>query len=154
MTDHEKNVIILNGYANLYVNNLNLNELEPAHFSNEDESITIPRANEDAFTLNPLKAGTLQQVIPIYTTDNKGVAVVRMIIGYGMLEKLASNKHKFNFHFSLWLNAMLATLKRNMGDLSNRQITIKRPGEDGLIFKDLENSAAIELRMYVSRSDN
>lgn len=146
MLSFEQQLILINSYAKKYINNIDVNQINPIEYTNNDESITIVDPTLDAFNLKPPVAGNLKSISVQRTLPN--AACTRMLLGYGALNNLANNEYLFNFQFSHMLNACLATLKRNLGDLKDREITLFLPS-NGEVFFDNSNCAAVEFRIFV-----
>ncbi|HLX55144.1 MAG TPA: hypothetical protein VKR58_14455 [Aquella sp.] len=149
MSEDNKVLNKLNELANVYLKNLDLSEIKPATFHGDESVTLIPEGTDGAFNLNPVTAGHIKN-IETGAKNNQG-AICRSCIGYSFASKLETHPELFNFQFSLAINSMLGSLTRYLGDLSMRKVTAFRPGQGDIVFRDLENSAAYEFRIYVEK---
>lgn len=140
----------LNRLAKAYLKNVNIASLQPMNLDTEG-GVTIFPNTEDAFRLNPPVAGSWRPVQGDVNRDDG--AVVRMVMGYTMAARIEQNPETFNYYFSMMLNSGLASLSRELGFLQFREIICERPGTPGVFFKELEEAAAFELRLYVKKKE-
>lgn len=144
----DKTLILLNAYAVEFFNNIKLNEIHPIEF-NGDDSLTVAPDDTSSFNLNNTK-NNITYITPNLNEVEK-LTVIRQLVSYADACKMAENQMYFNYKVSLLVNNALATLKRNCGSLHKREITAFRPGQGTTVFRDLENSAAYELRIILLR---
>lgn len=149
MAEIEDTLKILNRLADEYLKDLNLSELEPFETTGKDTSFTILPPDVDAVTLQDLKAGMTLNIQSLSLTSN--AAISRSIIGYSLAMKIVANPRLFNFYFTMLLNSNLTTLKKYVGSLVFRKVTVHRPGSDKIVFREIENSSGFELRVYVEK---
>lgn len=142
----------LNFWAEEFFSTANLSNFQPAtfHYREDQTSITIVPEKVEVFNLNSPIAGTIKRVEPGVLKEN--AAIHRQVIGYIVAEKMAKNKSLFYYHLSLTLNNALLELTKILGPLDFRKITAAQPGSPGIYFREMENYAGIELRLFVERS--
>jgi hypothetical protein len=140
----------LNAFAINYLHDLNLSECNPINIQLEN-SVTIFPKDVDAFNLNSPASGSIKDIIPKAIVND--ACLIRMLINYSTAVRISENPKLFNFYFSLYLNAGLSSLKSEIGDLRFRDITAFRPGTYDTVFRELEDSAAIEFRLFVKEKN-
>lgn len=141
----EQSLAMINGLADSYLKNLDINSLAPVDMHILETSVTIAPPNEEIFNLNPIIVGNMKDVK--FVTPLKNGAVHRNIVGYAWVSRMIGNPEAFKFQFSLVLNNALAALTNALGPLNNRKIKIGFT--DGKVFNNCENAAGFEFRVMV-----
>lgn len=79
---------------------------------------------------------------------NEQKTITRGYISLNLAIKCAFDESVFIHTMSIAINDMLKDLMQNVGDIQNRNLTLKRPGQgDPTYFTILENVAAVEFRL-------
>jgi hypothetical protein len=114
----------------------------------------LPKSNVDAFKLPPYQAGHVKDVL--IQDDDKNKILVRRLIGYTACSKIEStNDPKFTeIALKPLILEMLMSLEKELGfdhktPHHGKYATFQRPGvQTGLFFRDMEDYAACELRLF------
>jgi len=112
-------------------------------------SVTVVNDEEDAFSLQPSNGNIV--VFKSIETSLPNAALWRGIVGYGGALKMSENDQTFIFVMSNLINEALKDLTSRIGNLDSRTIYLERPGMPKQYFKSSENSAGLELRIYVKK---
>lgn len=126
-------------------------------------STTLLPSNIDAYFLKAPVAGEMLDISPtseIKKETHRGL-IVRSVIGYARMADLTQDQHfgKNCLYLSNIINAMLCTAAEyvDLRDAHLRdsiEITFETPwfgyAEPKIIFRELENNAGYELRLYIS----
>lgn len=122
--------------------------LSPIEFlEHENTSITIVPRNIEAFNLKAPIAGSVKPYLENIEVNKTNAAVYRYMIGYVLASKMEDNEQLFLYHMSMAINDGLRQLTKELGNLSNREIIFGTAVEN--IFRDMEQYAAIEFRIFV-----
>lgn len=84
----------------------------------------------------------------------KSIGVLCVPIGYLETLQIIEEEKKFNYYMMNIVNLALNALSDTFGNLEGLYVTCERPGAKGEFFRDLENSAAYELRFFVQTKEN
>lgn len=113
---------------------------------------TIVQRNVDVFNLQPISNNTTITLTMYKSYDDLGnVIVIRRVLGYVKAREIIESKNSTDL--KPILKEMIETLKRDRGfapDKLNMGIygTFKRPGSNNEYFREGENFAGFELRLY------
>lgn len=145
-TQWEADLVKLNVWAEEFLGG-DLTHFRPATFHPTGDAVTINPENGGPFSLNDPIAGTIKNALPGEYISNG--AIHRQIIGYATAKRMADNKNLFYYQMSLTLNNTLLDLTQKIGNLDFR--TVKVPGSFGVFFRECENYAGIEFRVFVKK---
>lgn len=121
--------------------------------TNLDVSVTRPTRDENAFNLSPIMVGGIRD--KEITDNDKKIICLRSCIGYTAVARmfLEPDHDKACRLLKLITTQMIMRLEQEIGHKYNelhagKYLTFKRPGEHESYFRDLEDSAAFELRLW------
>lgn len=119
----------------------------------EPNSCTIFESNGDAFALNDVISGGIKhypidisKVVPL--KESQGI-ICRIYVGFSLFKEMANSSGKTMYVFSNLLNNAIGQMYDTVGDISDREIFLVRPGIDKRIFFERNGHAAYELRLTI-----
>lgn len=125
------------------------NSLKPVEFTlPKDTSVTTWDGSEDAFNLKPPILGGIKDFNVVVSTTNGGL--YRTLIGLNLASKLENNTTSLAYTMSLIINEGLRQLTAELGDLTNRKITLGQISDPGYFFIS-DKHAAVEFRIMADR---
>lgn len=107
----------------------------------------IPDSSEEAFNLSSPYLVSNKKVSSTNLTNS---AVTRGIFSKEDATKMVENESYFVYRISLLLNSMLVDLVDKIGNLSNRELRLKRPNGS---YVEIKNDSAIEIRIYAEKEN-
>lgn len=122
----------------------------PVNYSLPDDGITLENHTVDAFELQAPIAGSIRMVRTDSPTD-KDMGVVRVAMGFYSASKMEKDFSLGVYHLSLLKNMALSVAAKYFDLDSCEIVTFKLPGTNNY-FRELENTAGIELRLFISKT--
>lgn len=125
------------------------NTLKPVQFSlPEATSVTLWDGNEDAFNLKAPIVGNIKNFNLSFSGQSNKKGVYRGLIGYKAVSEMEKNPESIAYTMSLMINDGLRQLTLELGNLTNRNITLGYVGTDDY-FRPADHYAAAEFRIMV-----
>lgn len=120
-------------------------------------TVTFNRNQEDAYTLNPVVAARMRDYNRegVHRVPENYVGLVgvhRAMIGYSAVSRINSvaDMKQTMYHI---INMGKQDLINQFGYriVAGYKITMEYPGQEGTFFRELENSAAYEIRLWLTK---
>lgn len=117
---------------------------------NLEDNVTVENYSTDTFVLKD-SIGSIRRVKNEILADNDFL-IVRVNVSYTKALEITKDYSSGIFFMSLLKNEMLTVASTYFDLDSCEKITFKKPGTEGSFFRELDNFAAYELRLYVEKT--
>lgn len=109
--------------------------------------------DEPAFTLDPPYAGMVKDILK--KNSDRNAIIIRRCIGYAAISRILVNPSLMPSYLNITITEMLLTLEKAIGFKYNTinagiacYAKFERPEQSGIYFREIEDSAAFEIRLY------
>lgn len=141
----------LNKLANKYFDNID--SLVPIHiYKIGIDNVSICPDHEFAFSLKPPEPFKIQELKSNKDLNNSAVYITN--IPYILCLNMSENKVSFIFYMSHILNHAMTQLAWSVGSLNNRKKSTQGPGNCKVHFRQSQNIAGYELRVFVFKNED